>query len=64
MYINDVVKIKEKIFNSKVTENNLGTIIEVLQDTPFAVYEVEFLSDNGDIIDTLALREDELILLR
>lgn len=63
MDINDVVKIKEKIFNSKVNENDLGTIIEVLQDIPIAVYEVEFLGDNGDVIDTLTLREDELILL-
>ncbi|HFC6371139.1 TPA: DUF4926 domain-containing protein [Neisseria lactamica] len=60
MNLNDVVKLKVKQPNSNVLEGSIGTIIEVLQELPSAVFEVEFINKNGELIDTLTLAECDI----
>lgn len=60
MNLNDVVKLKVKQPNSNVPEGSIGTIIEVLQELPSAVFEVEFINKNGELIDTLTLAECDI----
>lgn len=60
MNLNDVVKLKVKQPNSNVFEGSIGTIIEVLQELPSAVFEVEFINKNGELIDTLTLAECDI----
>ena len=61
MNLNDVVKLKVKQPNSNVPEGSIGTIIEVLQELPSAVFEVEFINKNGELIDTLTLAECDIV---
>ena len=60
--INDVVKLKQDIPEEKLKADDLGTIVEILQEDPVALYEVEFCNDRGETITTLSIEEEDMQL--
>lgn len=58
----DVIKLKRDIPEEKLKEGDLGTIVDVLQEKPVTVYEVEFCNDKGETITSLALEEKDMLL--
>jgi hypothetical protein len=60
--INDVVKLKRDIPEEKLKADDLGTIVEILQEDPVALYEVEFCNDRGETITTLSIEEKDMQL--
>lgn len=58
----DVIKLKRDIPEEKLKAGDLGTIVEILQEEPVAVYEVEFCNNKGETITTLSIEEKDMQL--
>jgi hypothetical protein len=57
----DVVALLEDLPSRALVRGQVGTIVE---DLAPGVFEVEFSDDNGRTYATLALRSDQLLVLR
>jgi hypothetical protein len=57
----DVVALVEQVPGERLTRGQVGTIVELLAP---GVYEVEFSDDEGRTYASLALRAEQLLLLR
>ena len=57
----DVVALLEDLPSHCLVRGQVGTIVESLAP---GVFEVEFSDDNGRMYATLALRSDQLLILR
>lgn len=57
----DVVALMKNLPDDKLSKGQVGTIVEKLDDN---VYEVEFSDKNGQTIASLALKAEDLILLK
>jgi hypothetical protein len=57
----DVVALLENIEKQRVGVGQVGTVVEILDET---VFEVEFCDNNGQTYAVLALGTDQLIPLR
>ncbi len=56
----DVVALTGDIEKRGLVKGQVGTIVEILDD---GVYEVEFCDNDGRTYATLALRDDQLMVL-
>jgi len=57
----DVVALTEELPDRGLDRGQVGTVVETLAP---GVYEVEFSDDDGRTFATLALRTDQLLVLR
>lgn len=57
----DVVALVEDVPAERLTRGQVGTIVELLSP---GVYEIEFSDDAGRTYASLALRAEQLLLLR
>jgi len=56
----DTVALAEDVPERKLSQGEVGTVVEFLADD---VFEVEFSHDDGETYAEFALRSDQLILL-
>lgn len=59
--LHDVVALTEDLPKQRLFRGNVGTIVESLAP---GVFEVEFVDNDGQTYAELALRADQLMLLR
>lgn len=57
----DVVALLKDLPERKLIAGQVGTVVEILDE---GVFEVDFSDDEGKTYATLALRDEELIVLR
>ena len=57
----DVVALLKDLPERKLIAGQVGTVVEILGE---GVFEVDFSDDEGKTYATLALRDEELIVLR
>ncbi len=58
----DVVELIKDIPSKNLKRGTVGTIVEILQEQPNGIFEVEFCNGNGETLMTTVLCKDDFIL--
>jgi len=59
----DVVKLTQDSPERNLRQGTVGTVLEILGSDDDAAYEVEFINDDGVVIETFAVSAIELTIV-
>ena len=59
----DVVKLTRDFPERNLRQGTVGTVLETLGSNDNAAYEVEFINDDGSVIETFAVSARDLTLV-